>query len=62
MLRSAYKWCAGIFTKEEIQFYIYYHLIDNSKHYLHIENQFFVSRAFSEEERKEYSYSLSDVV
>ena len=62
VLRSACKWSAGIHKKENSILQAYYHLIDNSKHYLYIENQFFVSRAFSEEERKECSYSLSDVV
>ena len=62
VLRSACKWSAGIGKKEKSILQGYYHLIDNSKHFLYIENQFFVSRAFSEEERKECNYSLSDVV
>ena len=62
VLRSACKWSAGIGKKENSILQGYYHLIDNSKHFLYIENQFFVSRAFSEEERKECHYSLSDVV
>ena len=62
VLRSACKWSAGIGKKENSILQGYYHLIDNAEHYLYIENQFFVSRAFSEEERKECRYSLSDVV
>ena len=62
VLRSACKWSAGIGKKENSILQAYYHLIDNSKHYLYIENQFFVSRAFNEEERKECRHSLPDVV
>ena len=62
VLRSACKWTAGIGKKENSILQGYYHLIDNSKHYLYIENQFFVSKSFSEEERRECRYSLSDVV
>ena len=62
VLRSACKWSAGIGKKENSILQGYYHLIDNSKYYLYIENQFFVSKSFSEEERKDCSHSLSDIV
>ena len=62
VLRSACKWSVGIGKKENSILQGYYQLIDNSKHYLYIENQFFVSRAFNEEEREECDYALSDVV
>ena len=62
VLRSACKWSAGIGKKERSILQGYYNLIDNSKHYLYIENQFFVSRAFSDEEKKECKHSLSEVV
>ena len=62
VLRSASKWSVGIGKKENSILQGYYQLIDNSKHYLYIENQFFVSRAFNEEERAECSHALSDVV
>ena len=62
VLRSACKWSVGIRKKENSILQGYYQLIDNSKHYLYIENQFFVSRAFNEEERAECDYALSDVV
>ena len=62
VLRSASKWSVGIGKKENSILQGYYHLIDNAKHYLYIENQFFVSRAFNEEERAECDYALSDVV
>ena len=62
VLRSASKWSVGIGKKENSILQAYYKLIDNSKHYLYIENQFFVSRAFNEEEKIECEYSLADVV
>ena len=62
VLRSACKWSVGINKKENSILQAYYYLIRNAKHYIYIENQFFVSRAFSEEERKKCPDSLSDVV
>ena len=62
VLRSASKWSVGIKKKENSILQGYYQLIDNAKHYIYIENQFFVSRAFNEEERAECDYDLSDVV
>ena len=62
VLRSASKWSVGIGKKENSILQGYYQLIDNAKHYLYIENQFFVSKAFNEEERVECDYALSDVV
>jgi phospholipase D1/2 len=62
VLRSASKWSVGIGKKENSILQGYYHLIDNAKHYLYIENQFFVSRAFNDEEMAECDYALSDVV
>ena len=62
VLRSASKWSVGIGKKENSILQAYYQLIDNAKHYLYIENQFFVSRAFDEEEREDCPHSLSDVV
>ena len=61
-LRSACKWSVGIGKKENSILQAYYQLIDNAKHYIYIENQFFVSRSFNEEERDECDYALSDVV
>ena len=62
VLRSASKWSVGIGKKENSILQGYYQLIDNAKHYLYIENQFFVSKAFNEEERVECDYALPDVV
>ena len=44
VLRSASKWSVGIGKKENSILQGYYQLIYNAKHYLYIENQFFVSR------------------
>ena len=62
VLRSAYKWSVGIGKKENSILQAYYQLIDSAKHYLYIENQFFVSRAFDDEERADCPHALSDVV
>ena len=62
VLRSASKWSVGIQKKENSILQAYYHLIEHSQHYLYIENQFFVSRPFNEEERKECPHALSDIV
>ena len=62
VLRSASKWSLGIKKKENSILEGYYKLIDNAKHYLYIENQFFISRSFNEEEKKECKYELSEVV
>ena len=62
VLRSACKWSVGIGKKENSILHGYYYLIDNAKHYIYIENQFFVSRAFNEEEGEECDYALSEVV
>ena len=62
VLRSACKWSVGIGKKENSILQAYYQLIDNAKHYIYIENQFFVSRSFNQEERDECDYALSDVV
>ena len=62
VLRSAFKWSVGITKKENSILQAYYKLIDTSKHYLYIENQFFVSRAFDDEEMNECPHALSDVV
>ena len=61
-LRSACKWSVGIGKIENSILQAYYQLIDNAKHYIYIENQFFVSRSFNQEERDECDYALSDVV
>ncbi|XP_043854121.1 LOW QUALITY PROTEIN: phospholipase D1 [Dromiciops gliroides] len=44
-LRSAADWSAGIKYHEESIHAAYVHVIENSKHYIYIENQFFISCA-----------------
>ncbi|MBN3273712.1 PLD1 Phospholipase, partial [Polyodon spathula] len=43
VLRSAADWSAGIKCHEESIHNAYVHVIENSKHYIYIENQFFIS-------------------
>uniref|UniRef100_A0A8C0X266 Phospholipase n=1 Tax=Castor canadensis TaxID=51338 RepID=A0A8C0X266_CASCN len=45
LLRSAADWSAGIKYHEESIHSAYIHVIENSKHYIYIENQFFISCA-----------------
>ncbi|XP_075426900.1 phospholipase D1 [Ascaphus truei] len=45
VLRSAADWSAGIKYHEESIHNAYVHVIENSKHYIYIENQFFISCA-----------------
>nr|XP_045759335.1 phospholipase D1 isoform X3 [Mirounga angustirostris] len=45
LLRSAADWSAGIKYHEESIHAAYIHVIENSKHYIYIENQFFISCA-----------------
>ncbi|KAM5293204.1 phospholipase D1 isoform 2-T2 [Ctenodactylus gundi] len=45
LLRSAADWSAGIKYHEESIHTAYIHVIENSKHYIYIENQFFISCA-----------------
>ena len=62
VLRSGCAKSIGIKNKENSILQAYYYLIRNAKHYIYIENQFFVSRSFSEEERKKCPKALSIVV
>ena len=51
LLRSASNWSVGLDKKDEQSILkAYYDLIDNSKHYILIENQFFISKSFKDEE------------
>ncbi len=62
VLRSASYWSVGVTIPEHSILNAYYHLIDTSKHYIYIENQFFVSKSFTEEERKNCENITSQVV
>ena len=62
VLRSASEWSAGIKKTEHSILNGYYELISNAKHYIYIENQFFVSKSWTEEEKKQCKHSISDIV
>ena len=62
VLRSSCEWSAGLRETENSILRGYYDLIENSKHYIFIENQFFVSKAWTDEEMKKCKYSVSDIV
>ena len=59
VLRSAGEWSLGLKSKENSILEAYYQLIENSKHYIYIENQFFISRSFDD---KEYNNSKGYIV
>ena len=40
----------------------YYRLIDNAKHYIYIENQFFITKSYTEEERQMSNFNLDKIV
>jgi len=61
VLRSASSWSVGIKKKEDSILQGYIKLIRESQNYIYIENQFFVSRPFDDEEKKANS-NLPDIV
>ena len=61
-LRSACSWSIGKTITEHSILEGYYKLIDNSKHYIYIENQFFVTKPYSEEERRNSGLNLNRLV
>ena len=52
VLRSIGKWNTGLETEDSI-LKAYYELIKNAKHYIYIENQFFISKSWTNEEKKD---------
>jgi phospholipase D1/2 len=51
ILRSAGNWSVGLDKKNEVSILnAYYDLIDNAKYYILIENQFFISKSYTDEE------------
>ena len=48
VLRSVGEWSLGLKNKENSILEAYYQLIENSKHYIYIENQFFISKSFED--------------
>jgi phospholipase D1/2 len=61
-LRSVSSWSIGKNHTERSILQGYYKLIDNAKHYIYIENQFFITKSFSEVERKNSGLNLNSVV
>jgi len=61
-LRSVCYWSIGKKQVERSILKGYYQLIDNSKHYIYIENQFFITKPFSEDERKNSNLDLDKLV
>jgi phosphatidylserine/phosphatidylglycerophosphate/cardiolipin synthase-like enzyme len=50
IVRSACNWSVGLQKTERSILEAYYDLIDNAKHYILIENQFFISKTFTDDE------------
>ena len=48
VLRSVGEWSLGLNVTENSILQAYYQLIEDSKHYIYIENQFFISKSFEE--------------
>ena len=61
-LRSVCSWSIGKTLTEHSILEGYYKLIDNSKHYIYIENQFFITKPYSEDERRESGKNLNRLV
>jgi len=61
-LRSVCNWSIGKDTTERSILQGYYKLIDNAQHYIYIENQFFITKSFSEEERSNSGLNLNKLV
>ena len=54
VLRSVGEWSLGLRTTECSILEAYYQLIENSRHYIYIENQFFISKSFEDDNNKQY--------
>ena len=61
-LRSVSHWSIGKTITEHSILEGYYKLIDNAKHYIYIENQFFITKSFSEDERNNSNLKLNNLV
>ena len=61
-MRSVSEWSAGVKEKEDSILNAYYSLINNSEHYIYIENQFFVSKSWNKEEREKNKKCINDNV
>ena len=61
-LRSLCYWSGGLNTTEISVLKGYYELIENSKHYIYIENQFFISKSFTDEEWEKRGKKVSNLI
>ena len=61
VLRSVSNWNTGVEKIEHSILDAYYNLIKNAKHYIYIENQFFVSKSWNKEERENNECISDDV-
>ena len=61
-LRSVCSWSIGFTQTEHSILEGYYKLIDNAKHYIYIENQFFVTKPYSEDERNKSGLKLKTII
>ena len=64
VLRSVSEWCTGMDQVENSILKAYCRLIENSKHYIFIENQFFISKSYdkTEEDSDAGKSSISSIV
>ena len=62
VLRSVSEWSAGVNKTEHSILNAYYRLINTAKHYIYIENQFFVSKSWNKKERENNDNCISDIV
>ena len=62
VLRSVCEWSAGVNKVENSILKAYYRLIDDSKYYIYIENQFFVSKSYDNNENNLGENNVSSVV
>lgn len=61
-LRSLSFWSGGLEETEHSVLNAYMNLIDNAQHYIYIENQFFLSRSFTDEEYEEKKVKPSNLI
>ena len=61
-LRSLSYWSGGLKKTECSILKGYYYLIENSKHFIYIENQFFISKSFTDEEWEERGKKVSNLI
>ena len=61
-LRSLCYWSGGLNKTEKSILNGYYELIENSKHYIYIENQFFISKSFTDTEWETRGKKVSNLI